>query len=322
MRKAALIMALTLMVGRGLGIGEGPARALDDGVTPIGKITTEYLGKFATVQGTIAGERAFKSGTRFTVRDESGEITLVLFDRALKQVPKRDQLGEGATVKASGKVDFFNEQAQIVPIRGADVVLIAPAPAITATAIGALSAADAGRRVQVSGAVTEAGNFSAGFKLKLNDGSGQVAVVLFENVFDGLARGIDVNVGATLTVTGRLEEFAGGLEVIPSSAAGVRVAAPTRREVRAYALGAITGNDHNAVVRVEGQVAAVDAFENGLDVLVKDESGAQVVRLWKVVAERVPLKAGDALSAVGRVKASRKGIVIDVAMPGDIFVKK
>lgn len=318
MRKAALIIAMTLVMGRGLDLGEGPARALEDGVTPIGKITTEYLDKFATVQGTIAAERAFKSGMRYTVRDGSGEITLVLFDRALSQVPKRAQLSEGATVKATGKVDFFNEQAQLVPVRGSDVVVLAPAPTISPTAISALGAADAGRRVQVAGRVTEAGNFSAGFKLALNDGSGQITVVLFESAFDSLPRPADVNVGAALTVTGRLEEFGGGIEVIPSSGNAVQVAAPPTREVRAYKLGAITGNDHNAVVRVDGQVAAVDEFENGLDVLVKDDSGAQVLRLWAVVAERAPLKVGDAVSVVGRVKASRKGIVIDVALPSDI----
>jgi DNA/RNA endonuclease YhcR with UshA esterase domain len=224
-------------------------------------------------------------------------------------------------VNATGKIDFFNEEAQIVPIRGTDVIVIAPAPVISPTAIGKISAADKDKLVQVGGAVTEASNFSAGFKLTLNDGTGQIALVLFENVFDSLAKPADVNVSATLTVTGRVEEFNGELEVIPSSGGAVKVGALPKREAKAYKLGAITGNDHNAVVQIEGQVAAIDKFENGLDVLVKDDSGAQMVRLWNVVAERVPLKVGDAVRVVGRVRAARnRGITIDVALPSDVTV--
>lgn len=322
MTRASRVVAVW-MLGVALFICAQPAGAAEKVVTPIDKITTEYKGKFATVQGKVAGERAFKSGMRYMVQDDTGKITLVLFDRELKQVPKREQLAEGAMVNATGKIDFFNEEAQIVPIRGTDVIVIAPAPVISPTAIGKISAADRDKLVKVVGAVTEASNFSAGFKLVLNDGTGQIAVTLFENAFDSLAKPADVNVGATLTVTGRVEEFNGELELIPSSGRHVVVSAPPKREVKAYKLGAITGNDHNAVVQIEGQVAAVDKFENGLDVLVKDDSGAQTARLWNVVAERAPLKVGDSVRVVGRVRAAKnKGITIDVAMPSDVIVIK
>jgi DNA/RNA endonuclease YhcR with UshA esterase domain len=311
------------MLGVALLICAPWAHAAEKVVTPIEKITTEYKGKFATVQGKVAGERAFKSGMRYTVQDDTGKITLVLFDRELKQVPKRAQLGEGATVNVTGKVDFFNDEAQIVPIRGMDVVVIAPAPIISPTAIGKITGADKDKLVVIGGTVTEASNFSAGFKLALSDGTGQVDVVLFENTFDGLAKPEQVNVGATLTVTGRVDEFGGALEVIPSSPGRVVVASPPKREVKAYKLGAITGNDHNALVRVEGDVAALTPFENGVDVLLKDDSGAQQMRLWNVVAQRAPLKVGDTVSVVGRVRAAKnKGITIDVAMPSDVIVLK
>lgn len=322
MRKAALIIAVTLMVGRGLDVGEGPARALEDGVTPIGEITTEYKGEFATVEGELVGQRRFKSGMRYTVRDDSGKITLVLFDRELRQVPKRGLLLDGAQVRATGKVDFFNEEAQLVPVRGTDVVLLAEAPKSEPVAINTLSAAQKDGLVTVQGAVVEAANFTAGFKLTLNDGSGQIAAVLFEDVFDGLDEPERVNVGAQVRVTGRLGEFRGALEVIPGSAGGVTVVSVSAREVPSYTLGAISGNDHNALVRVDGEVAALEPFEDGVNAVVKDGSGAQRLRLFRVVAERAPLKVGDRISAVGRVKASRRGIVIDVALPGDIQVKK
>jgi RecJ-like exonuclease len=248
----------------------------------------------------------------------------VIFDRVLKQMPQRAGLLDGAVVNVTGKIDFFNEAAQIVPARKGDVVILTAAPQPEVFAIGELSAASVDKTVAVSGTVTEASNFSAGFKVKLNDGSGQIGVVLFENVFDALKAPANVNVGAVLSVTGKLNEYKDALEIAPASAETVAViAAPAMRDVPTKTLGAINGNDHNAVVRVNGEVVAIDPFESGVNVLLKDESGVQKLRLYNVVAERVKLSAGDNVSVIGRVVASRsRGIVIDVVMPGDIEVKK
>ncbi len=298
-----------------------PVRAVEAAekvITPIEKLTTEYKGKFATVQGKIAGERKFKSGMRYTVADDTGKITLVLFDRELKQVPKRAQLADGATVNVTGRVDFFNDEAQIVPARGTDVIVIAAAPVLTPTAISAISK---GTTALVQGTVTEATNFSAGFKLTLNDGTGAVAVTLFENTFDALALADanKVNVGATLRVSGKVDEYKGALEIVPGN---VSVIESKPREVKKYDLSAITGNDHNAVVQLEGEVKDLTPFENGVDVLVTDANGAQMVRLWNVVMKRVKVKLGDQVVVIGRVRATKKGITIDVAMPSDVQIMK
>jgi DNA/RNA endonuclease YhcR with UshA esterase domain len=298
------------------------AQAAERVVTPIAQITTEYKGKFATVEGTIVAQRNFKSGMRFTLQDDGGRITLVLFDRELRQVPKRALLLDGAAVNATGRVDFFNDEAQIVPVRGTDVVLVAEAPKAEPVAINTVSDDDKDKLVTVQGTVAEVSNFAAGFKFALNDGTGRIDAVLFENVYDGLTHPEHINVGAVVRLTGRVDEFRGALELIPGSAGGVAVVSQPTREVPGYKLGAITGNDHNALVRVEGDVAAIEPFEDGVYVVVKDDSGAQRLRLYSVVAKRVGLGAGVVVSVVGRVKASRRGITIDVVLPSDIEAKK
>jgi RecJ-like exonuclease len=329
MRKAlALIMEMGIATGFALltlfSFAMMPAQAAEKTVTPISEITTKDTGETLTVEGEIAGSRTFKGGMRYTIKDDAGEITMVIFDRVLKQMPQRAGLLDGAVVNVTGKIDFFNEAAQIVPARKGDVVILTAAPQPEVFAIGELSAASVDKTVAVSGTVTEASNFSAGFKVKLNDGSGQIGVVLFENVFDALKAPANVNVGAVLSVTGKLNEYKDALEIAPASAETVAViAAPAMRDVPTKTLGAINGNDHNAVVRVNGEVVAIDPFESGVNVLLKDESGVQKLRLYNVVAERVKLSAGDNVSVIGRVVASRsRGIVIDVVMPGDIEVKK
>jgi RecJ-like exonuclease len=301
-----------------------PAQAAEKTVTPISEITTKDTGETLTVEGEISSSRTFKGGMRYVVEDDAGEITLVIFDRVLKQMPQRNQLLDGAVVNVTGKIDFFNEVAQIVPARKGDVVIVTAAPQPASFAIGELKSADVGKTVAVSGTVAETSNFSAGFKVKLADDSGAVSVVLFEIVWDGLKAPNDVNVGAALSVTGKLNEYKDALEIAPASSEAVIVVATlAAREVPTKTLGAINGNDHNAVVRINGEVVAIEPFENGVNVLLKDESGAQKLRLYNGVAKRVKLSAGDIVSVIGRVVASRsRGIVIDVVLPGDIEVKK
>ena len=300
-----------------------PAHAAEKVVAPIGKIAAEYKGKFVTVQGVILSERCFKSGMRYLIGDDTGKITLVLFDRQLKQSPGPDRLIEGATVNVTGKVDVFRKELQIVPVRGTDVLIVEPAPPVHSPAIGALTQADVDRVVALQGTVTEAANFSAGFKFRMADDTGQITVTVFENVFDSLAKPQQLNVGATLSVTGKVDIFGNELQVVPASASRIRIVAPPAREAGLHALAQIGSNDQNAIVRVAGEVASVESFAHGSNVLLRDETGAQWLRLYQVVAKRVKLKAGDRIEAIGRVKVSKnKGIAIEVAVPADIQVKR
>ncbi|MCS7056989.1 MAG: OB-fold nucleic acid binding domain-containing protein [Thermoflexales bacterium] len=300
-----------------------PVYAVEGGVTPIGKITAGHKGKFVTIEGVIQSERRFKSGMRYAVSDDTGEITLVLFDRALKQAPGPDQLIEGATVKVTGKVDFYNKEAQIVPVRGTDVVIVKPAPPIASPAIGTIGLGDVGKTVTVQGVVDEASNFSAGFKLGLRDDTGRITVTIFERVFDALSKPEQINVGATLRVTGEVNAFRGALEITPGSAQRIHVVAPPVRDVKQYALSEISGNDQNAIVRVIAEVVRVQPFDKGIEVLIRDETSAQRLRLYQVVARRVKLKPGDMIEVIGRVKASKsRGVAIEVALPGDVQVKR
>jgi DNA/RNA endonuclease YhcR with UshA esterase domain len=313
--KVAAVMALALWSGA------ATARAAEKAPTPIVDITNEYAGRVATVRGTLKSERAFKSGVRYVLKDDSGEITLVLFERAQRGAP---ELQVGATVEATGKVDFYKEAAQLVPARGVDLKVLAPPPPPEPPALmHTLSEADRGRRVTVSGVVVEAAHFTAGFKYALDDGSGRVQVVLFERVYDRLKDPQVLNVGAVVTVTGEVDVFAETLQVAPGNESDLVIAAGSR-EVREYVLGRLSGNDHNAVVRVSGTVDNVQAVRGGVEWLVKDASGTQKVRLDAVVAERLTPSlrenpVGARVVVIGRVRASRAaGLRIDVALPVDV----
>ena len=110
-------------------------------LTPVAEITTEYQGKVITVQGTITGSRVFKAGMRYTLSEGSAagsgatggagattrlgsaaKITLVLFEKARASAPG---ITQGATVRVRGKVDFYQDAAQLVVQRGGDIVVLA-----------------------------------------------------------------------------------------------------------------------------------------------------------------------------------------------------
>ncbi len=289
-------------------------------VTPINQITEQDKGSFFTVQGEITSVRPFRSGMRYTLRDDTGPITLVMFERALKQVRKPELLQEGAIVRATGKVDFYRQEKQIVPVRGTDVLVVTPTVPLPVTPIGAITADDDEKRVRVVGEVIGAQPFASGFKFTLRDSSGEIPLTLFENVYDALEDPSAIHVGAVLTATGRVNVYRNKPELILNSPSGVALAQPSTREVRPYRLGQLSGNDHNAVVRVQGSVYRIDALEGGdLNVFLQDDTGVQIVHLHKTVAERADLKEGDALEVIGRVRAvRRRGITIEVSLPTDI----
>jgi RecJ-like exonuclease len=179
--------------------------------------------------------------------------------------------------------------------------------------------------VTVQATVVGVANFSKGFKFTLSDGTAQVVLLLWDNDWDHVRDNYHLNTGAVVRATGVVDVYNNQLEVIPDRGADVQVLKWARREARPYDLGALNGNDHNAVVQVQGTIADIQPFADGAMMLITDRTGAQRVRLYDVVARRIPqrtkLWVGQQVSVVGRVWARRRaGIEIIVALPQDVFV--
>ncbi len=300
-------------------LGLTPAFAGEQVITPIGQITAGQKGRFVTIQGEIASERAFKAGMRYTLRDGDAAITLVLFERVLKQSPGMDRLLPGALVQVKGKVDVYRGEKQVVPARGSDVTIIRPAPPVPTLNIGDLKPMDEGRLVVLNGQLTAADSFSVGFKFQLSDDSGQIALTLFESVYNDLNRPEQVHVGARVRVTGTVSLYRGALEIVPATSQRLQVLSPPVLPVEQRALATISKEDRGKLVRVLASVVRLDK-QSG-EALIKDETGVQVLRLKGVVAKRVTLKPNDRVEAIGKVRFSREQqTVIEVVLPTDIKV--
>lgn len=188
-----------------------------------------------------------------------------------------------------------------------------------------ITQADDGKTVTVQGSVVGVANFSAGFRFYLNDTTAQVVVLVWDDDWDHVRDNYHLNVGAVLSVTGVVDVYYGQIEIVPRRGRDVQVVKWAARNWRKYDLGILSGNDHNAVVWVEGRIVEITPFSLGAKMLVSDATGTQSVTLYDVVARRIPqkdkLRVGQSVSIVGRVRARRGfGIEIVPALPQDVYV--
>lgn len=95
------------------------------------------------------------------------------------------------------------------------MVIGVPAPPPPWVDLGALSARDAGRVVRARGIVGETHGFSAGVKVPLNDGSGEIVVLFWSDVYASLAPAPQV--GQQVEVVGVVSVYKNTLELIPRS---------------------------------------------------------------------------------------------------------
>ena len=193
--------------------------------------------------------------------------------------------------------------------------------------INKIDKSQVGKYVTIKATLLEAGNFSKGFKFVASDDTGKISVTYFENTWDTLPKPELLKVGAVAQITGKVSEYQGEFEIVPNRGKETLVLSPTVPiSLTARDLGGLNNGDFGAIVFVSGEVYSVEPFEGGSEVVISDKTGAQKVRLWNVVAKRVPkdvLVKGTKVSVIGKVKTSRKtGLRIEVALPSDVTVVK
>jgi DNA/RNA endonuclease YhcR with UshA esterase domain len=182
-----------------------------------GQVALASLGQVVRVEGQIVEVVPFTSGTRFYVDDGSGRLVVWIVRDVLAQMPDTAGWAIGSTVQAAGVVQEYNGEIELVPQAAGDVRVIAAAtpPPKTISRIADLSAADKDRRVTVEGTIVEVTPFSAGVKYLLDDGSGRIMLLLWQEVYDALADRERLAPGVRVQATGTIDEYRGELEVIP-----------------------------------------------------------------------------------------------------------
>jgi DNA/RNA endonuclease YhcR with UshA esterase domain len=273
----------------------------------IGSLTSSDVGQWIQVQGQIVENTPFSSGVKFAVDDGSGQIVVLLWDSVYSQVPYSATLDVGARVRVQGSVSEYRGELELVAEVAQDIAILVGAPPPEEATVAALSPADAGRMVTLRGVLGPAQPFSRGIRYPLNDGSGEITLLLWDNVVAETPAGLGA--GAEVRVLGQVAEYRGTLEIVPRKGSDLHVLGqgvlPTPTPATITAIGSLTAAHEGQVLTVEGTLGEGETFSAGLRFPLRDDSGEIVLLLWQNVVDALPdagtLEAGVRVRISGEI---------------------
>jgi DNA/RNA endonuclease YhcR with UshA esterase domain len=195
----------------------------------IGDITTADAFARVQVRGRVRTLRSPYSGlTLVGLQDNTGEIELAVSEIITALDGGLPALAVGQSVEVIAPVSLYKDQAQLSLARAGDLLPLEDAlTAAPELAIGQLKTNQVGEWIAVNGQVTDVETLSSGVKCRLDDGSGQITMLLWQNLYDQLAETDAPAVGTTLHVQGRVSEYKGELEIVPELPEDVNIQAFT-----------------------------------------------------------------------------------------------
>ena len=255
----------------------------------IGELSPADVGGLARVEGTITQVEPFSAGVKLTLDDGSGTVILLLWQDLYQSLAKPDALVEGTQICALGQVNEYRGDLEIVPELPMDVEMVAAVERIADQRViferhlGEITAADIGTEVMVEGVLKSLRSFSAGVKGTLDDGTGTMTLLLWQEVYDGLSDPASLAPGAMLRVEGEVSEYRGTLEVVPWTPADVVMVGSVDLPRYELALGQISTDDLGQTVWVRGQIVSMSSFSRGIKYVLDDGTGTITLLLWQDV---------------------------------------
>lgn len=197
-------------------------------------------------------------------------------------------------------------------------------PEIQTTAISALDPTG-DEDVTVRGRVVATSSFSQGFKFTLDDGTGQVTLLMWHDIYDACAAAPRLNVGATVLANGQVGEYEGELQIEPPFPERVDLVAAGGAFAPEHDIGALP--EHlNTLATITGVIENVEDAGSGVKIWVKDETGQVLVFIWDNVLERIPQAnpalgtPGTRVRVTGEVQEYKGTLEIVPTLPYDVKV--
>ena len=219
---------------------------------------------------------------------------------------------------------------------------LTPVQAAAPTAVSQFGASQLGQTVTVQGTIIRESHYSTGYRLWMSNPQGLTILNIHDEDYLGIANLIGLGNGATVWVQGKVwKPYRDVYQVVPKTSRDVKVIAAAASpfvRARRYDLGGLTGNDHAAMMVVQGEVIGVaqcvvygidpridlDPADPAVCVTVRDNTGAQQLALPIVASgqvNRLIYKIGQQVRAYGQLRGKpKRGVQIYVALPADISV--
>ncbi len=183
---------------------------------PLHSITEADTGKWLRTQGEIAMVSPGEKNTKLTLTDQDQRLIVLIWPDVWAALPQAD-LQPGAQLNVQGEVSVFRGDLEIVPELMSDLeVAVRPATlAVQPKTIGAIAPDDVKALIVTQGTIEQAEDFSIGTRYTLSDPSGSIVLLVWDDVIDPQQRQELLGVGMVLSVTGKIDEYRGQLEIAP-----------------------------------------------------------------------------------------------------------
>ncbi|HEX8494005.1 MAG TPA: hypothetical protein VF658_14260 [Pyrinomonadaceae bacterium] len=185
------------------------------------------LGTIVTIEGSVTvASGAFKASVAdegFAIQDKSGGIYVSMSTGLGLLVRQRVRL-TGKLAESLGLLVIVPVDAQAIEVRGQRGSEVKPENVLT----GKIGETTEGRLVKVKGMMTRevVSDLPYGFRLFLNDGSGEIQVFVSASTKIDLSK---LQMGQRLSVTGFSGQYKDHYEVSPRSQADIRLLIPRNR---------------------------------------------------------------------------------------------
>jgi DNA/RNA endonuclease YhcR with UshA esterase domain len=283
----------------------------------IGEISRAHNLQIVSISGDVRDMRTpYKGLTLISVGDATGEIDVAVYSDILALSGRLPDAQMGDVVQVNGTVTFYKDSPQLALTDARDLVkLDAGGTPVMLTKLGDLPGSGVGTRVSVAGNVTGVKKFSQGMRMTLDDGSGTITLLLWQDALAQIANAEQLKDGARVQALGKLSEYHGELEVVPNKGSDVRIVAvaiapietpsPTRLPTAiavARTIASLSPGDENRLVIVSGRIAGLSSFSSGTRYTLDDGTGTITLLLWSDVLTGT--KNGDAMKVGARVQVT------------------
>lgn len=200
-----------------------------------------------------------------------------------------------------------------------------PTPKAVITPIGSITGERTGEEVTVEGTVVGTASFSKGFKFTLDDGTGQIVLLMWHNVYDDCWDAPEINQGAVVRASGKIAEYEGELQIQPDFGGDVKAIRGAVASAPSREIGSLSGNDVGQRVMIEGLVTPKGGTEKWVKFSISDGTGEVVVFVWRTVLDRIERNVGlgtegSRVRVVGVVQIYRNNLQVVPTLPVDVTV--
>lgn len=183
-----------------------------------------------------------------------------------------------------------------------------------------------GEEVTIEGRVIATASFSKGFKFTLDDGTGQVVLLMWLNVYDDCRDARKINLGTRVRATGTVQTYESQLQIEPRWGRQVKALQAAAPSAPARQIASITAADEGQRVMIEGTVARIEKGESNVRLFVNDGSGEILVLLWPNIYDRIPDRErldapGTPVQVVGVVQIYKGTLEVVPTLPYDVVVR-